>query len=69
LCRALKRFSLPEGDQHIATLAHDIDNVVYASILFKRCIKEGRPTTETHNAAKVLADNYEQLGQHISDSY
>src|SRR6516165_5888907 len=59
--------SLPEGDQHVATLAHDVDNVVSASILFHRCINEDRPTTETLNAAKVLGDNYDQLYRQISD--
>ena len=57
---------LPEGDQHVATLAHDVDKVVSASILFHRCINEDRPTTEALSAANVLADNYEQLGLHIS---
>ena len=58
--------SLPEGDEHVATLAHDVDKVVSASILFHRCINEDRPTTEALSAANVLADNYEQLGLHIS---
>ena len=61
--------SLPVGDEHVATLAHDVDKVVPASILFHRCINEDRPTAETLNAAMVLADNYEQLGLHISAFY
>jgi hypothetical protein len=61
--------SLPEGDEHVATLAHDFDQVVSASILFHRCINENRPTTETLGAANVLAANYAQLGSHLSDFY
>src|SRR5215469_14885177 len=59
--------SLPDGDQHVATLAQDVDNVASASTLFKRCINENRPATETLKAANVLSASYRHLCLDISD--
>ena len=61
--------SLPDGDQYVATLAQDVDNVASASTLFKRCINEGRPDTETLKAANVLADSYRHLCLDVLDFY
>ena len=61
--------SLPDGDKRIDTLAQDVDNVASASILFKRCINEGRPDTETLKAANVLADSYRHLCLDVLDFY
>jgi len=47
--------ALPDGDKYLATLGQDVDNVASASTLFKRCINENRPATETLKAANVLS--------------
>ena len=60
--------SLPAGDEYVATVAQDVDNVASASILFKRCINEDRPATETLKAANVLSGSYQNLCSHIADS-
>jgi len=59
--------ALPEGDKHLATLAQDVDNVASASTLFKRCINENRPATETLKAANVLSGSYQHLCSDVSD--
>jgi hypothetical protein len=59
--------SLPDGDQHIATLAQDVDNVASASTLFKRCINENRPAIETLKAANFLSASYRHLCLDFSD--
>jgi hypothetical protein len=53
--------SLPDGDQYFATVAQDVDSVASASSLFKRCINENRPDTETLKAARVLSASYRHL--------
>ena len=58
--------SLPDGDQYVATLAQDVDNVASASALFKRCINENRPATETLEAGNVLSSSYQQLCSDVS---
>ena len=58
--------SLPDGDKHIDTLAQDVDNVASASALFKRCINENRPATETLEAGNVLSSSYQQLCSDVS---
>jgi hypothetical protein len=59
--------SLPDGDKRIDTLGQDVDNVASASIVFKRCINEDRPDTETLKAAHVLADSYRHLCLDVTD--
>jgi hypothetical protein len=61
--------SPPDGDKRLDTLAQDVDNVASASILFKRCINEDRPDTETLKAANVLADSYRHLCLDVTDFY
>jgi hypothetical protein len=60
---------LPEGDQHVATLAQELDDVVSASTLLKRCVNQDRSNAEAVNAANVLADNYDRLCAHFSQFY
>lgn len=60
---------LPEGDQHVASLAQELDDVVSASTLLKRCINQDRSNAEAVNAANVLADNYDRLCAHFSQFY
>ena len=60
---------LPEGDQHVALLAQELDDVLSASILLKRCINQDRSNVEAVNAANVLADNYDRLCAHFSQFY
>jgi hypothetical protein len=59
--------SLPDGDQYVATLAQDVDNVASASTLFKRCINENRPDMETLKAANVLSASYRHLCLDFTD--
>ena len=59
--------SLPDGDQFIATLAQDVDNVASACTLFKRCINENRPAAETLKAADVLSAGYRHLCLDVMD--
>jgi len=59
--------SLPDGDQYVATLAQDVDNVASASTLFKRCINENRPDMETLKAANVLSASYRHLCSDFTD--
>jgi len=59
--------SLPDGDEYVATLAQDVDNVASASTLFKRCINENRPAAETLKAADVLSAGYRHLCLDIMD--
>lgn len=60
---------LPEGDQHVAMLERELDDVLSASILLKRCFDEERSNAEVVNAANVLADNYERLCAHLTQFY
>jgi hypothetical protein len=59
--------ALPDGDKYLATLGQDVDNVASASTLFKRCINENRPVTETLKAANVLSGSYQHLCSDVSD--
>jgi hypothetical protein len=59
--------SLPDGDKYLATLAQDVDNVASASTLFKRCIDENRPATETLKAANVLSGSCQHLSSDVTD--
>jgi|SRR6516165_999724 len=58
--------ALPEGDQHVARLAEELDDLASAGVLLKRCIDQDRPNSQVINAANVLSDSYERLGVHIS---
>jgi hypothetical protein len=60
---------LPEGDQHVALLAQELNDVVSASILLKRCVNQDRSNAEAVSAANVLADNYDRLCSHLSQFY
>ena len=59
--------SLPEGDQYVATLAQEVDNVASAGTLFKRCVNENRPAAETLKAADVLSAGYRHLCLDVMD--
>ena len=61
--------SLPEGDQHVAMLDQELDDVLSASILLKRCVDQDRSKAEAVNAANVLADNYDRLCAHLIQFY
>jgi hypothetical protein len=61
--------ALPEGDEHVALLAQELDDVASAGILFKRCIDQDRPNAQVINAGNVLADSYERLCVHLSQFY
>ena len=57
---------LPEGDQHVAMLEQELDDVLSSNILFKRCLDQNRSSAEVVNAANVLADNYDRLCAHLT---
>jgi hypothetical protein len=61
--------ALPLGDQHVALLAQELNDVESATNLFRRCIKQNRPIVETVNAFNVLADNYHGLCAHVLQFY
>jgi hypothetical protein len=58
--------ALPLGDQHVALLAQELDDVASAEVLLKRCIDQDRENAQVVNAATVLADSYERLRVHLS---
>jgi hypothetical protein len=59
----------PAGDEHVFLLAQEIDDVVSAQILLKRCLNLDRSNVEVVNAANVLSDNYDRLCSHLSQFY
>jgi hypothetical protein len=61
--------SVPEGDQHVALLAQQLNDVDSALNLFQRCINQNRPSIETLNALNVLADNFDRLCAHVLQFY
>jgi hypothetical protein len=61
--------ALPAGDQHVSLLAQEIDDVVSAQILLKRCLNQDRSNAEAVNAANVLSDNYDRLCAHLCSSF
>src|SRR6516164_2699338 len=58
--------ALPLGDQHVALLAQELNDVESAEVLLKRCIDQDRENAQVVNAATVLADSYERLCVHLS---
>jgi hypothetical protein len=61
--------SPPQGDQHVAILAQELDDLLSANNLFKRCIDQDRPGTEAVSAANALADSYDRLCSHLAQFY
>jgi hypothetical protein len=61
--------ALPLGDQHVALLAQELDDVASAGVLFKRCIDQDRENVQVIHAANVLADSYEELCVQLSQFY
>ena len=57
--------SVPEGDQHVALLAQQLNDLESASNLFQRCINQDRPIVEAVNALNVLADNIDRMCAHL----
>jgi hypothetical protein len=57
--------SVPEGDQHVALLAQQLNDFESATNLFQRCINQDRPIVEAVNALNVLADNLDRMCAHL----
>jgi hypothetical protein len=53
--------SIPLGDQHVALLAQQLNDLESATNLFQRCINQDRPIVEALNASTVLADNFDRM--------
>jgi hypothetical protein len=61
--------SVPQGDQHVALLAQQLNDFESATNLFQRCVNQDRPIVEAANALNVLADNLDRMGAHFSQFY